>query len=124
MNNNEVQRRINKRIKRCKLEHAQENVGTVVKTACSFAANGAVAMFVAKYFPEVKYPAYFFALCMGYALVTIEEPLSFEYSNKEYLDFLKEISADLKNNKNKFQDIDEETFEKELNKVYKLNKNY
>ncbi len=120
MKNEEVQNIVNKRIKRCKVEKVKENVGTVVKTACSFGSFGAMAMAFSKYFPEVKYPAYFFAIVIGYALVTVDEPLSFEYSNKKYLDFLKEISNDLKNNKNKFQEVDEETFVNELNKVYKL----
>lgn len=124
MKNEEVQKIVDKRIKRCKVEKAKENVGTVVKTACSFGSFGVMAMYISRYFPEVKYPAYFFAIVMGYSLVTLDYPLSFEYSNKKYLDFLKEISNDLKNNKNKFQEVDEETFENELNKVYRLNKNF
>ena len=124
MRKEEVQQVVDKRIKECNKEKKKENVGTVIKTICSFGSFGAIATFVARCFPDARYPAFIAAAVFAYALLTYDEPLSFEYSKKKYLEFLKEISSDLKNNKNKYQEIDEETFEKVLNKAYKLGENY
>lgn len=123
MKSEEAKKRINKKIKACRKEKIEENAGTLIKILATFGIFEASAAMFSKHFPDLKWPFYITATIIAYAVLTRDGSISFEYTNVEYLNFLKEIREVLENNENIFQEIDESEFEKELAKVYRLEKN-
>ena len=81
--------------------------------ACEFLAN-----YMAKQLDFSNLICSSIAALVGYALATTDGPVSFRYSEKCYLDFLKSVSKDMKEHPDRYQDVQISDFNKVLRKEY------
>ena len=122
MKNEEVQIILNKKIKNCKKEHTKQNIDTLLKLGCTVLGFEGVLYLFERQLHLLEVPVYITGALLAYAANTVDEPLSFQYNKKEYLDFLKEVRNEIQTNRDKYENVKEEEFDKELYFEYELKK--